>query len=369
MNYDNKFINAVRYCLAAVILLLQVTLLSSCEKGETSSEKTGIKEGIEIKETYLTTRDTVHNVDSPVIWHGPGGEHWIITTAKETNVLLVYNAADGSFVKQVGSGGNKPGQFRRPNGISVIDNLLFIVERDNQRVQVMKLPGFEFLGFIGNGLIKPYGLYIRTDSISSYSLYVTDNYETADEQVPPQGELGRRVHLYNVKLENNKVISSFVKAFGDTSGAGVLRVVESVYGDSENDNLLVAEEDEADTYVKVYDMNGNFKNKTIGRGLFKFQVEGISLFSCGNGKGFWIITDQSMTDNLFHFFDRKTFNHLGSFKGSITKNTDGIWLSAVPFGSFPAGIFAAVHDDGNIAVFNFAGIVDSLNLQDYCNRE
>jgi 3-phytase len=126
--------------------------------------------------------------------------------------------------------------------------------------------------------------------------------------MPPDSELGKRVHQYKFKVEHNKAISRFVKAFGNTTGKGVLRVVESIYGDPANNVLLVAEEDRTNTYVKVYDMQGRFKNETIGEGLFKAQVEGITLFTCGSGKGYWIITDQSITDNIFHFLTGQVLN-------------------------------------------------------------
>ena len=41
--------------------------------------------------------------------------------------------------------------------------------------------------------------------------------------------LGRRVRQYEVAMANNKLTASLVHTFGETTGAGVLRVVESIY--------------------------------------------------------------------------------------------------------------------------------------------
>lgn len=316
---------------------------------------------ISINETYQTERDTLNNVDSPASWITEN-EQWLIATAKSSDLLLVHNANSGELIKKFGYDGTEKGELDRPNGISVIDSLLFIVERNNQRVQVFQLPGFEHLAFVGNDtLIKPYGIYVTKVSDKSYELFVTDNYESADEQVPPPSELNNRVHKYSLKFDSTWN-SELIKTFGDTSGEGILNVVESVFGDPENKLLLLSEEDTEKSSVKVYNFEGEFLNTVFGNKYFKGQVEGISLYDCENGKGFWIITDQSYDENVFHFFERKTFSHMKSFVGPKTLNTDGIWLEKSPTKEFPEGIFFAVHDDGNVSAFDFGEIKLRLNL-------
>ena len=137
---------------------------------------------IEVSEWFFTQRDEVNNVDSLATWHGPNDEHWLIVTAKGTHCLLIYNAFNGSFVKQVGQQGSKLGQFNRPNGISVVGDKAFVVERDNQRVQVLSLPDFFQLGSFGmDHLINPYGIYVWEKAWDHMTVYVTDNYETPAE--------------------------------------------------------------------------------------------------------------------------------------------------------------------------------------------
>lgn len=352
--------------LLTLTLLLTGTLLVGCgnaKNEETESETDGASAPVVLTETYLTERNENDNVDSPAIWHGPEGQHWLIATAKSTDKLLVYNAIDGSYIREVGGTGTEAGQLARPNGIYIMDNLCVIVERDNHRVQVFTLPGFETVGMFGAGdLIKPYGIAMtKSGSAPQYTVWITDNYETADEQVPPDAELGKRVHRYDFVIQNGELVVMPSSTFGQTEGPGVLKVVESIAVDPPN--LLIADEFAEQNNIKVYTHDGQFTGTIINHGMFKSQPEGIALYTTSGTGGYWIVTDQSKTENVFHVLDRNTFKHLGAFKGATTLNTDGIWVTNVPFGPFASGAFFAIHDDGNVACFDWAEISAALHLE------
>lgn len=319
-----------------------------------------------IHEVYQTERNEADNIDSPAFWQGPNGENWVIATAKEGNKLVITDAEKGSLIKTFGNTGSGKGEFSRPNGILVIDSLLLIVERDNQRVQVLTLPELKTLGFICDSLIKPYGLTCFKISDKKYNLYITDNYEAAEDSIPPPEELNKRIHHYELSVFNDSVEAKTIKKFGAVSGSGILNIVESIYADPVHNHLLLSEEDMTQSSVKVYDLDGNFTGKVFGKGIFKFQVEGIALYECGDSNGYWIITDQDYHNNTFHIFTRKDFEYKGSFYGSKTTNTDGVWLTQVSFGKFKEGAFFAVHDDGNVSAFDLAVIADSLKLKEDC---
>lgn len=317
---------------------------------------------VSINEIYQTERNEADNIDSPAFW-SYGENNWVIATAKSGNVLVVTKAEDGSFVKRVGSEGIEPGQFKRPNGICVIDSLCIIVERDNKRVQVLSLPEFKSLGFISDSLLrKPYGLSTyKKDNV--YNLYVTDNYETADEQIPPPEQLDKRIHYYTFTVSKNKLEWELQNYFGSTKGEGVLSVVESIFADTLNNQLLLSEEDMNQSEVKVYNLQGQYTGKTFGAGYFTGQVEGIALWENKDGSGYWIIADQSYEKNMFHVFKRKTLEYAGTFSGPKTTNTDGIWITGTSFGNFKSGAFFAVHNDGNVSAFDWSEIVSKLKLE------
>ena len=341
-----------------LIFILLLILLVSCD----SELKLNV---VKIDEVYQTARNEDDNVDSPSLWHGPNNEHWIISTAKATNQLIVNNAVNGDEIMRVGESGDSLGQLLRPNGIAVVDSFVVVVERDNHRLQVFGLPEFNPIGFFAQAdLVKPYGLFIQKQK-ENYRIFITDNYETADEQIPPDSELNERVVVFDVDMTDSSLSATLIKKFGETAGEGKLQVVESIYGDVLYNNLLIAEELRTNTNIKLYDFDGNYKNKVIGDDLFNYQVEGISLYECGS-EGYWIITDQDYEYNIFHLLDRKTFEYVGSIEGPNTTNTDGIWFDPTPFEKFEKGIFLAIHNDGNVSAFDFKEIADSLNLKTNC---
>jgi 3-phytase len=353
-----------------IIGLGAVALLGvACGRGEAPAPARSETESpARLTEVWQTERDTLDNIDSPAVWHGPQGQHWLLSTAKATDVLVVNDAATGKELRRVGGPGTALGRMERPNGVFVIDDLAMVVERDNHRVQIFRLPAFDPVGIFGESLLKlPYGIAVYPAAESgSYVVYVTDNYEMADESVPPDSMLGQRVRQFRVAVGPKGLKAEPMAAFGDTSGPGALKVVESIAADVPNNRLLIAEELETDSHIKVYTLDGTFTGQTIDSGLFPNQAEGITLYACGDTAGYWVTTDQGMTANTFHVFDRQSLAHLGSFRGAATLNTDGIALTQRGFAEFPSGAFYAVHNDGNVAAFSWASIADALKLRKDC---
>lgn len=51
------------------------------------------------------------------------------------------------------------GRLQRPNGIAIAGDVVFVVERDNARLQVFRLPDGASMGtFAAGTLVKPYGI-------------------------------------------------------------------------------------------------------------------------------------------------------------------------------------------------------------------
>lgn len=321
-----------------------------------------------VAEAWLSAMTPADNIDSPASWTAPDGKAWVIATAKKTDVLVVYDGATGATLQRVGGEGDGPGQFRRPNGVAVVDDLLFVVERDGHRVQVLRLPGFGHVATFGaDDLKKPYGLWVRKVA-DGYEVYVTDAWMDGEDAqgndiLPPLATLDRRIKRYAVAREGDGLKAALAGAFGDTTEAGALRVVESVWGDADNDRLLIAEEDESyANELKVYDLAGRFGGRTIGRDVFRAQAEGIMLKRCADGGGWWITTEQGKGRTVFHLFDRKRLAHAGAVAGAKVANTDGIWLDDAASTRFPDGALFAVHDDQGVVAFDWRDIANTLSL-------
>lgn len=309
------------------------------------------------------------NVDGPAIWFSADGPR-IIASAKETDVLIVYDAITGATLTRVAGPGTDLGQLERPNGVLVLgDSLLLVVERDNHRVQAFALPSFESRGAFGaSDLINPYGLAAYAPAADRYRVYVTDNYEEPEDAVPPLSRLDRRVRVYDISVRAGNLQASLVNTFGDTTDAGSIRIAESIQLDPANDRVMIAEEDESRTEVKEYTLAGRFTGRRFGRGQIAQQAEGIALWTCGDRDGYWIVTDQGPVLNTFHLYDRQTLAHLGGFRGQVTNTTDGVALTQRAVGPYEAGMFFAAHLDASIAAFSWRAVAESVGVQATCTR-
>jgi 3-phytase len=356
--------------------VLAALIFSACQnspsKGEPQQESVKsmsvLPEVVAIKEAFTTLRDESDNVDSPALWHGDDGQNWLLATAKEGNVIMVYDAATGEKITRFGQTGTALGDLSRPNGIAVIDNIAVIVERDNHRIQVFSLPDLKPLGTFGEAFLRfPYGLTIDHFE-GKYQLYVTDNYETPEEETPPADSLGKRVHHFVFTVENNQVAAEHIKAFGDTAGNGVLYKVESLLLDRAFNRLIIADEHEEHRNVKIYDTEGNFTGQTIPHNYFFYEPEGIVLWECvADSSGYYLMVDQGKINNTFQVFDRKTLEYIGGFGGDITRNTDGIAITQKAFGDLKYGALYPVHNDGSLTAIAWEDIANALNLRMECN--
>lgn len=331
--------------------LLMVLTVCSCHSGEVPGDA-------RIPEAWRSPQDRQDNLDSLAVWQGPGGRRWVIGTGKETDRLTVHDLETGALVRHVGGPGKGPGQLSRPNGIAVAGDLLFVVERDNHRVQVFRLPAFEPAGWFGESeLRKPYGLTILEKEAGRLEIWVTDDFDA-----PASGpELGERLRRYLVETAGRQVTARALGPAGATEGPGALLKVESIQADPDQKLLLVA--DERGRSLDVYDLEGRFTGRQI-EGLFDADPEGIVLYHCADGGGYWVTTEQRKGRTRFHVLDRRTLEPVGVFTGEATGNTDGIALTQAGSPRFPQGALLAVHDDRGVAAFDWKAIAEALKLRE-----
>lgn len=335
------------------IYIVGLLLLSSCGPNRSHDEI------CQVKEYFITERRASLNVDSVAVWHGQAGQHWLIATAKSGHILSVYDAATGEFIKNIGKPGMQQGELQRPNGIAIVDDLIFVTERDNKRMQVFSLPECISLGVTEGIMQRPYGIAVMPGEAQDYRAYVTDNFNAAGKVAP------KCVHVYRVERQGAEIVITFVQTFGDQEGPGALLKVESIAIDREHGRLIIADEDASQKNLKIYTLFGTFVGQTIGNGLFQYEPEGIAIYETGPKTGYVIATDQDRIGNQFYLFDRESLAHVGTFKGDIVRNTDGVAVTNEPFGSFKSGAFYAVHDDGNICAYDWHTLAQTCGLQEH----
>ena len=323
-----------------------------------------------IREAWISAPDEGEEMDSLAVWQPAGGPAWLVASAKETQRLLLFDAASGIRIGASGGPGEAPGQFRRPNGVAVAGDLLFVVERDGRRVQVLHLPDFTVLGEFGAAELQlPYGIWIDATAPEGLTAYVTDSFmaDFATAQLPPRERLGERVKRYRISVDGDgRLQSRYLGAFGDTGDAGALRMVESIAGDPAQGRVLVADEDNrVGSTLREYSLDGRF----LGHNLppFEDDAEGVVLWPCAGDAGYWIAVDQ-LDPTLFRLFDRRTLAPAGSFTGASTALTDGVALQARPTPRFPHGALYALNGDRAVSAFDLRDIAHRLRLDRACLR-
>lgn len=346
-----------------VVALAAATFLGGCKPAPSSGPPTEAKGPPVVAEAFQTASYPEANLDSMAVWRPAIGEAELLTTAKTADVLLVFSAADGRLLRAIGASGIKPGQFRRPNGIAIEGDVAIVVERDNARLQVLRLGEDRSLGTFGSDVLqRPYGVAMFTGPDGWLVVYVTDNYETLLGGIPPNEELDHRVHEFRLRIDGDRLEVRHVRAFGDISGPGVLRKVETIAVDPVHNRVLVAEEDAAIREIKVYTLEGKFTGQVLGGALFRTEPEGLALYACGDD-GFWVATDQHPEENVFHVLDRRTLTLRGSFRGARTQQTDGIALIRGAVGALAGGAFYAAHRDAQVSAFAWDTIAGTLRLE------
>lgn len=336
--------------------VLAVALLLACGGGG-GEESEQSEAYVTITELFASEDSPADNLDSLAFW--PAGP-WVLATAKATDQLVVLDAREGRILHRLGERGDAPRQFRRPNGVVVVGDLVLVTERDNHRVQLLRLPDLESVGLFGGDVLRaPYGLAVHAGEDGALDVYVTDNYLGPGLVVPPAPELGERVKHFRVTLSDSGVEAQLVRTFGDTTGDGVLTTVESIAADARYDRLLIADETRGTQNIKVYSLTGRFTGEVIGSGLFAGEPEGIALIERGED-GFWVAADQRQHRTVFHVFDRRDLRHLGSAVGEMTANTDGIATGECA--AEQDGRLFAVHDDRSVVAFSCNALVRTLGL-------
>src|SRR3546814_19490847 len=113
--------------------------------------------------------------------------------------------------------------------------LPILVERDNRRVQVLRLPGFSHVASFGNDEFeKPYGIWVNRTG-NGYEVYVTDAYMAgkaaqSEDILPPLPQLNRRMHRFPVSPPGDVLAFRSLCPSGATGPTAPLRGVAAVRG-------------------------------------------------------------------------------------------------------------------------------------------
>jgi 3-phytase len=348
-----------KVCLSAPVVLIALLTWAWQEVALGQSPRGSIAE---IPEVFRTQDWPMDEIDSVAVWRDGKGSGLLFITAKAADAIHVCDAATGKFVRTIRGEYDSAalGSFNRPNSVGVFQDFLFIVERDNHRVQVLRISSFETLFTFGDDcLALPYGNAI-VGTEDGCRFYVTDNYELTQEGGP--SSLTERVKEFEVKEKDGKIEVELVRSFGDADGPGALNVVESIVADPVKELLLIA--DETKRVLRLYDLDGHFTGDVVGKGIIKVEPEGMVVIPGGDGQGGYVlVTDQGDELTILHVLSREDYRYLGSITGNPTlAATDGIAFQEGDFGPFKGGALYCVHQDTRVHAYSWDTIKEKVGL-------
>jgi myo-inositol-hexaphosphate 3-phosphohydrolase len=271
--------------------------------------------------------------------------------------------------------------------------LMFVTAKNNQLVEVWKYP------FIGNeqtplthstfnnsqvnGIAIDQDtdlLYISIGSpsstISVFSLpdltFVKNfNRNGADYKSEPNLTIlklsngTRNIYVsmdYTVDIHNEET-GEFLSTFTPEKG------LETMAADDYYQRIYIPDEN-GRTGVYVYKPNGDIYtdngSNNFGGDVFDADAEGIIVYTCplnnpvDNGEGFIVVSDQRTDKSDFEFFDRVTWEHLGTLNTTGVSNTDGIASYPYPLPDYPLGVFAAQNNDATVVLVGWDKIFDKI---------
>lgn len=233
------------------------------------------------------------NLDSITSWN-----NLILVSSKNNHSILCFNKNTGKLVQTIGSKGFDHDKFNRPNGLKVINDYLFIVERDNKRCQIINMKTKEAISYFGfKNLKKPYGI----DGLfykDQYIIFITD-------------EKKEIVFKFNIIIRDDEIKKISSDTFLELSGAKL----ESILLDETNNRILVA--DEKMKKIRIFSLSGilikNIEN------IFEGDPEDMVRTDDS-----YIFTDQIKEGTYFHVFDIKNMEYKHTLYNDLVKNSDGL---------------------------------------------
>ena len=291
----------------------------------------------------VITEQVNFDTDDPAIWINPqdASQSLIIGTDKETEGGLFVFDLNGKIVNKV------PG-LKRPNNVDVEYGFNFqgkkidiavTTERQQNKIRIYEVPSMEEIGaisvFEGETDRDPMGISIYKNP------HTEEIFAIVGRKFGPSG-----TYLWQYKLsENNgKVTGEVVRKFGNFSGK---KEIESIAVDDELGFIYYSEEGFGVRKYYADPAKGNQELVLFGQKDFKEDVEGISIYDTGNGKGYILISNQQA--DTFNVYRREGNNGNANQHYRIaeipvsTKESDGSEVVNVNLGpKFPNGVFVAM---------------------------
>ncbi|KQT35669.1 3-phytase [Chryseobacterium sp. Leaf405] len=301
--------------------------------------------GKKIKPTVVT-ETVMYDTDDPAIWINPqdASKSIIIGTDKDTNGGLYAFNLDGKII-------NKVLGLKRPNNVDIeygfnlngkkID-FAATTERETNKVKLYSLPDLkevgEFSVFDGETERGPMGIsmYKNPDTSEIFAI-------VGRKSGPSDGYLWQ----YKLLERDGKITGEVVRKFGKYSG---LKEIESIAVDDEMGYIYYSDEQFGVHQYYADPAKGNEELVVFGKGDFKSDVEGISIYPTSSNTGYILVSNQQKDTFNVYLRENPSKGMIAEIPVS-TKESDGSEVTHVNLGpKFPKGAFVAM---SNGRVFHF----------------
>ncbi len=307
---------------------------------------TGQKDLAEKLKPAVITETVVHDTDDPAIWINPqdASKSIIIGTDKDTNGGLYAFDLNGKII-------NKVLGLKRPNNVDLEYGFMLngkktdiaaVTERETNKVRLYTLPELKEIGeisvFDGESERGPMGISLYKNP-QTEEIFVIVGRKSG----PADGYLWQ----YKLIERDGRITGEVVRKFGKYSG---LKEIESIAVDDEMGHIYYSDEQFGVHKYYADPDKGNEELSVFGKGDFKSDVEGISIYPASKGKGYILVSNQQNDTFNVYLREDQSRGRIAEIPVS-TLESDGSEVTNVNLGpKFPKGVFVAM---SNGRVFHF----------------
>ncbi len=286
----------------------------------------------------VITETVMYDTDDPAIWINPqdASKSLIIGTDKDTNGGLYAFNLDGKIIHKVLG-------LKRPNNVDIeygfdlngkkID-LAATTERETNKVKLHTLPDLKEIGeisvFDSETERGPMGISMYKNPQTGEIFAVVGR-----KSGPKDGYLWQ----YKLVEKDGRITGEVVRKFGKYSG---LKEIESIAVDDEAGYIYYSDEMFGVHQYYADPAKGNEELAVFGKGDFKSDIEGISIYPTSSTTGYILVSNQQKDTFNVYLRENPEKGRIAEIPVS-TRESDGSEVTNVNLGpKFPKGIFVAM---------------------------
>jgi 3-phytase len=349
-------------------------LASVCYSCKTANKQAASPVADSIIKPVVITEKVFDDSDDPAFWINEKNKNssFIVGTDKNSKNggLYVFNLQGKIDTARTLTGLHRMNNVDIAYGLklgNVRTDIAVATERDQNTIRIFSLPLMKAIDgggievFKGEKQRAPMGiaLYTRPKDKAIFAI-------VSRKDGPAEGYLEQYI------LKDNgtcKVVGELVRKFGRFSGK---KEIESIAVDNELGYVYYSDEQAGIRKYYADPDKGNEELALFGKGEYKEDNEGVSIYKFKNGTGYILVSDQSA--NRFNVYSReggKSNKHLHTRIASIpvsTNQSDGSEVTSISLPGFKGGLFVAMSTDKTFHYYRWSDLANKAGLRVNSNK-